>query len=232
MEDAAERKKQKKAESQRPSTSASAVLNSASNSAQSPSSGKRLRKKRDESPECIDYTQPNAKKVKHLKILTASGEFKVEPMTPPVFQFGFKEEPRMLTPRTFKVQPLAKNTAPVQHEVNAKKRRRVDDFDDSDTLLSKPKWHVQKLFDGFEQKHDKKRQRESNEFQTIHTASTKYIVRPLETEGKRRKQPSSSLIPVELMEYRKQNLYKKGIPRQDARTLLKNKEKIATIKRM
>lgn len=230
MEDAAERKKQKKVESERPSTSTSAVLNSASNSAQS--SGKRLRKKRDESPECVDSAQPNAKKVKHLKILTASGEFKVEPMTPPVFQFGFKEEPRMLTPRTFKVQALPKNTAPVQHVLNAKKRRRVDDSEDSDTLLSKPKWHVQKLFDRFEQKHDKKRQRESNEFQTIHTASTKYIVQPLETKGKRRKQPSSLLIPVELMEYRKQNLYKKGIPRQDARTLLKNKEKIAIIKRM
>lgn len=241
MEDAeksaAERKKQKKAklsleqDNEQPSTSA--ALHLASTSAQSKSNGKRSLKKRDESTErdgSVDAEQPKAKKAKHLKILTSSGEFNVVPMTPPRVQFGFVETPLTPTPRGFKVQPIQKNKAESPKPIKNQKRNRVIDLDAPSTSLRKPKWHVESLFDRFEQTHSKKRQRESNEIHIFNSGPTQFIVKSLESV-KRRKQPSSSLIPSELMEYRKQNLYRKGIPRQDAHTLLKMKEKIAMSKR-
>lgn len=228
-----ERKKQKQAKSspmqdgQQPSTSQASI------SAQSTSNGKRLKKKRDESPECIETPiteqQPKAKKMKRLKILTSNGEFNVSPMTPPRPQFGFIETPLTLTPRGFKVQPNSGNRGQSPKPLKVKKRRRIFDSEEPTTLLRKPQWHVESLFDGFEQTHGKKRQRESSEIHIFNSGPTQFIVKSLVT-NKRRKQPASSMIPAELMDYRKQNLYRKGVPRQDARTLLKHKEKIAMSK--
>lgn len=230
-----ERKKQKNANSspvqdvQQPSNSQASI------SAQSTSNGKRLKKKRDESPECIETAfpeqQPKAKKMKRLKILTSNGEFDVSPMTPPRPQFGFIETPLTLTPRGFKVQPISGNKGEPTKTLKMKKRRRIIDFDEPTTLLRKPQWHVENLFDEFEQTQGKKRQRESSEIHIFNSGPTEFIVKSLATD-KRRKQPASSLIPAELVDFRKKNLYRKGVPRQDARTLLKHKEKIAMSKLM
>lgn len=229
------RKKQKKAKSlqvqdvEQPSTSLASI------SAQSTSNGKRLKKKRDESPECIETAlpeqQPKAKKLKRLKILTSNGEFNVSPMTPPRPQFGFIETPLTLTPRGFKVQPISGNKGQSPKPLKLKKRRRIIDFDEPTTLLRKPQWHVESLFDGFEQTHGKKRQRASNEIHIFNSGPTQFVVKSLATD-KRRKQPALSLLPAELLDYRKNNLYRKGVPRQDARTLLKHREKIAMSKRL
>lgn len=229
---AVERKIRKEAKSsshvqddQQPSTS------KASTSTQSNTSGKRLRKKRDDSAERIESNggeQPKSKKPKRLRILTASGPFDESPMTPPRVQFGFIETPFPPTPRGFKVQLVSKNSPKT---MKAKKRRRVVDFDEPSNVLPKPKWNVESLFDDFEQTQNKKRHRGSSEIHIYNSGPTEFIVKPLEPT-KRRKQPSSSLIPAELMEFRQKNLYRKGIPRQDARTLLRNREKIAMSKRL
>lgn len=159
--------------------------------------------------------QPKPKK-KRLRILTSNGEFSVSPMTPPKVQFGFKEMPLTLTPHGFKVELLPKATAQSSNAANAvhtRKRRRVLDFDEPSKLLQKPKWLAEKLFGRFEQTHQEKRYRENNEAHVSNTGPTEFILRPLQTT-KRPKAPSSSIIPAELMEYRKQNLYRKGVPRQ------------------
>lgn len=232
---AAERKKQKEAKSsslvqdgQQPSTSKAS--NMASTSTQSNTSGKRLKKKRDESVECVesdDAEQPKSKKPKRLQILTTSGPFSVSPMTPPRVQFGFIETPFPATPRGFQVQLISKNSS---NTMKAKKRRRVIESDEPTNVLPKPKWKVESLFDGFEQTQKKKRHRGSSEIHIYNSGPTEFIMKPLEP-SKRRKQPLSSLIPTELLEFRKNNLYRKGIPRQDARTLLRNREKEAMSKR-
>lgn len=229
---AVERKNQKKVKStqddQQPSTNA--VLDLASTSSQSTSSGKRSKKKRDDGIGNDHAEQPKAKKPKHLQILTSSGTFDVSPISPPRVQFGFIETPLTPVPLGYKVQPMSKKTAESLNPLKIKKRRLDIVYDEPNTYLFKPRWRVENLFDGFEQTHGKKRQRESSEVHIFNPGPTQFIVKSLEPDGKRRKQPASSLIPVELMEYRKQNLYRKGIPRQDARTLLKSKEKIATSK--
>lgn len=185
---------------------------------------KRLRKKRDESD---DGVEPKAKKPKEKKIPTVSGSFTEEPVTPPRVQYGFVEEPMTHTPKGIVVENISPDIAqPAQKS----KKRRLAPENKSSALLPKPVWIVDQLFDEFEQTHSNKRQRTSNEIHIYNAGPTKFIVKQLDGH-KRRKQPASSLIPAELMEFRKKNLYRKGIPRQDARALLKQKEKMAASKR-
>lgn len=188
---------------------------------------KRLKKKRSESDGSVEFheeEQPKTKKLKCLQILTTAGPFNESPMTPPRIQHGFVEEARTVTPRGYKVRNITPVVA--QPAMKSKKRRLMLE-EEPPTLLRKPKWVVENLFDGFEQKPSKKRQRTSHEIHIFNAGPTEFIVKQLDGK-KRRKQPASSLIPAELLEFRKKNLYRKGIPRQDARTLLKQKEKMAT----
>lgn len=213
---AAERKIQKQSKQDgKSSSSASAPSKSA---LQSTSTGERNKRNCPYSFEEEDSNfakQPIARKPKHLKILTASGEFNVSPMSPPHNQFGFVETPLTFTPRTFKSEPMLKNLQSPHYAAQIKKRRRLNDSEELDVFQLKPKWEL----------HNEKRRRLGDEVCVLNADQTRVITN-------HRKQPSCTLIPIELVEFRKKNLYRKGIPRQDARTLLKNREKAAASKRL
>lgn len=181
-----------------------------------------LKRKRthNSSDEMSTGAQTSSKKVntkKYFNILTSNGFFTEEPITPPSpkLQNGFRVSP--LTPQTgFKVKSLISKP----NLMFAKyKKRKVTEIAEPVTFLPKPKW----MNNDEEETQQSKRKKPSDELEIYgENCSTRFIVKPIE---KRKKQRAEFLIPQELLEYRKQNLYRKGIPRQNSRNLLRQLEK-------
>lgn len=191
-------------------------------------SSKRAALHRNELPEPIQHHHEQTKQKKHkcLNILTASGQFKEEPMTPPKIQFGFKETPLTPINRNFQMQEISKKSLPTQNVITIKsKKRKLNDIQEPVTSLPKPKWCVT-LTDNGSNPLETKRQR--TEIKIISDGATEFIVKPF---YKRQKQSAASLIPLEMLQFRQKHLNRDGIPRQDARTLLRQKEKMRANKR-
>lgn len=157
----------------------------------------------------VDSAKPQNKP---LKILTASGVFHVTSLTPPKYVHGFLETDRPQTPRHFKVEDMPTTVK--------RAKRRIIDFDEPSNVLPKPRWTDNDA-------QQSKRRRHGTDMHVYNIGPTQFILKQTEPTGTRRKQPSSTLIPKELVEFRKRNLYRKGIPRQDPRTLLREKQKVA-----
>lgn len=85
--------------------------------------------------------------------------------------------------------------------------------DDLDLLLPRPNWQINTQFD---HEQSKKRARK------LDLGSTEIIFQPLESKKKSKKGYS---IPVELLQYRKNMLFRAGIQRQDARELIRERQK-------
>lgn len=139
------------------------------------------------------------KSAKHLKIITKSGEFQVSDLTPPrIDRFGFKESPMTPIQRSFRVQELGNKGC-------AKKRRL--DFDEPKNVLPMPRWSeaVARL----KAKRRKVLTGDENADQ----------IRILNL--KRR----AAVIPNEIKNFRKNNIYRSGILRQESNALLQQKQK-------
>lgn len=162
----------------------------------------------------VEVQQSKPKRQKQLNILTASGTFKVTPVTPPrANKFGFRESP--LTPmvaRSFKVEDVTANRP------KATKKRIALQFEEETLVAPKPKWEISGENSTTQ---PPKAKRQCIKYNTIEENAVKFIVK---SNGKR-KQSAASLLPKELIEFRKQSLYRKGIPRDETRNWLNRKQK-------
>lgn len=171
-----------------------ASLKALEESVTSESSAPTPKRKRDKWIDVKEETNP-----KHVKIVeTSNGEFEEAPQSPPKVEFGFVVTP--LTPSTpdYEVK-LLKNQWP-----KSKKRSRAIAFDENSTPLTQRPEH---LFDNFEQIPNEKRKRIATDFNPVQ------VIPKASELGKRRKQPSATLIPAELFAFRRRNLYQKGVLR-------------------
>lgn len=132
-------------------------------------------------------------------IRTASGMFVEEPMTPPpIDRFGFKVTPMTPVRKDFQMANVA---GPSRRQP----KRRSIAVEEPALHLPKPKWL-------------------NNENEAIACGSAKRrkicqeatdsILQPVNKP--RVVKCAKALLPLELIEFRKTNLYRKGIPRQDA----------------
>lgn len=87
-----------------------------------------------------------------------------------------------------------------------------DEAEAAGLLLPKPKWQIDTQF---EREQPRKRARK------LELGSSEVILQPLEPKNKHVK----FSIPAELRQFRQQRMYRAGIPRQDARALLREKYK-------
>lgn len=169
-------------------------------------------KKWNEEP--IEPKQKKATKNKKLlKIFTSSGTFKEEPITPPKVQFGFVESDLTPKRRSWKVETVAQ---PVHETKKPAKKRCFEETEDIPFKL-KPKWVQQQQRERNEDYQREKRPKTSSRL----VGNTQVIV----NAAKKRRAKAASLIPLELVKFREKNLYRKGIPRQTGREMLKQEEK-------
>lgn len=150
-----------------------------------------------------------------LAVKTTSGLFIEEEMTPEKRnRFGFQEAPLTPVNKTFKIEKIYKMPITQINGGKAKKRRSLH-LEEQPLLLPKPKWYIDNDSE-VDNKQKSKRKK-------LNFGSTDVIVQSLNST--RRKKTAIGLLPVELVEYRKQNLYRKGVPRQDATSLLREKQR-------
>lgn len=86
-----------------------------------------------------------------------------------------------------------------------------DEAEEAGLLLPKPRWQVNMQF---EEMQPRKRARK------MEVGSTEIIVEQVEPKKK-----GNATIAAELLQYRRNKMYRAGIPRQDARALLREKYK-------
>lgn len=138
-----------------------------------------------------------------LKIITRSGEFNISDLTPQQpNRFGFRESPMTPLPRTFKVQDLNENKQKV-------KKRRID-FDEPRNVLRKPMWAIQTS--------DAPKTKRPKVQLTVNETTDVCIVKL--------KSNRHNIIPNEILNFRKNNIYRNGIQRQKSSTLLAQKHKM------
>ncbi|XP_055300986.1 mucin-2 [Sitodiplosis mosellana] len=155
--------------------------------------------------------RPKSKKLLRI-INTASGQFIEEPMTPEKKnKFGFREAPRTPVNHDFKVQKRVQFAQPGRS--NKRKSMYLNEDEEVDLLLPRPKWKINMQFDA---EQPKKRPRK------LDLGSTEVILKPLEPKKKKKQ---TYLVPVELGRYRHNILNRAGIPRQDTRALLRERQK-------
>lgn len=180
----------------------------------------------DEEP----YERPKAKKL--LKIVsTASGGFIEEPMTPEKankhgfqgnlihFILGKWENRYVLNDYhdVFAVTPLTPVNPSFQVQKRATNKRKSiymdeDEAEAAGLLLPKPRWQINTQF---ERQQPRKRARK------LELGSSEVIIQPIVSNNKKVK----FSISTELRQFRHQQMYREGIPRQDARALLREKAK-------
>lgn len=176
---------------------------------------------------------------KLLKIIcSASGMFVEEPVTPEKEnKYGFKgNECKMCNPWTsiilmrfiivffFTETPLT----PVNRNFNVERRGGIlgrartnkrksiyiDEHEAEELLLRKARWQISTQFDS---------QRPSKRARKMETGTAEVLLH--NAQPKKRKQRAVDLIPIELANFRRNNMYRDGIRRQDARALLNEKYK-------
>lgn len=122
---------------------------------------------------------------------------------------SFAELPRTPVNHDFKVQKRVQYVLP---RSNKRKSVYLNEDDEVDLLLPQPKW---KINTQFEEEQPKKRARK------LDLGSTEVILKPLPPKKKK----PVYLVPVELARYRHNLLYRAGIPRQESRALLRERQK-------
>lgn len=179
------------------------------------SDSKKAKKQKRKFNEIDQVAGPSRKPKKYLNIIsTTSGAFIEEPMTPEKKnKFGFKELPMTPINRAFQIEQMKKSEE--RQQVAKIKKRKIIHIEEPVITLPQPKWSINAQEPSTS--HAAKRSR------TIHMGPTEVIIRPL--PNNKRKKTARELIPKELVEFRKTNLYRNGIPRQDARELLLEKQK-------
>lgn len=105
--------------------------------------------------------------------------------------------------------------ASVMDRINPNKRKSIylneEEAEEAGLLLPKPRWQINTQF---EDEQPRKRARK------LDVGSTEVVFRPAEPKTK-----GKANIAAELRQFRSNKMYRKGIPRQDARALLREKFK-------
>lgn len=133
------------------------------------------------------------------------------------FIWFLAEIPRTPTNHAFKVEKRVK--IPVPYQPCKRKSIYLNEDEDVDLLLPQPKW---KINTQFEETQPKKRARK------LDLGSTEVIIAPAMPTKK--KKQTYYPIPAELARYRENILHRAGIPRQNARALLRERQKRMTYK--
>lgn len=103
-------------------------------------------------------------------------------------------------------------SVPIFEKTKGNKRKSIylDEDEASALLLPQPRWQVNTQF---EEERPKKRARK------LEMGSTEVILQPLVSKKNPRK-----MIPVELLEFRRNKINRSNLPRQDARALIREKQ--------